>query len=1029
MKTKAKRFLAFLLCAIMMVGVAVVPVSAASDEGSSSSDVSISDVSDILNALSYSEYKDKYSAMKDETTSGMASIVVDAYNGLVADKTTATTEKLDDYYGEDAVLKTGDSGSVTWKFNVPASGMYQIDLRYCQFGEKITSIERVFFINGEVPFAEARSVVLSKVWKYNYTDLKDENGEYVLDEAGNRIPAFDKDGNGNDVRPVVSTSPKWTNYTLQDPDGFYVDPFEFYLEAGENTITLESTREAVVLDYIKLTPVASINIPTYEEYIAKHGDIEANTPVANTIKIEGEYVTNVSNKTIYPLQDRTSPITTGLTGVQSAKVQKYNIAGGSQWSTVGEWITYNIDVTESGYYGISFRYKQDLLDGMFVSRKVYIDGELPFVEAAGCRFDYTDSWDVKYLGDKIRKEDGEDIVYEDRDFFFYLEKGKHTLKFEVALGEMGEQLRQISTTLSNLNNAYLEIIKLTGSSPDANRTYNFARVMPHVLETLLDEYVKLKGVYTYLTDVTQLKGEKTATIEQLYLLLKKMSSGEDADLAGNLETFKTQLGSLGTWISSVSAQPLKVDFLTVQPANSELPESEGNFFQSLWYELSMFFYSFIIDYNSLSNEADTESDVEPVQVWIAAGRDQAQVIRNLIDNDFTYNTKISANLKLVSGGTLLPSVLAGAGPDVSLMETSSQIIDFSLRSALIPLNKFIETDKENVLAWFPSSATVPLTLYDSSEHAERETTYYGLPDKLNFSMLFYRKDILSQLGLDIPKTWDDILAMIPVLQYNNMEVGIQNDIYTFIYQSGNEAYKNGGMQINFDSTGVLNAFTKLCNMYTQYSLPYTFDFSNRFRTGEMPIGIADYTTCNQLALFASELSGLWGFTTLPGYELEDANGNKYINNSAMSTVTGCVMLEGCEEGTAQKNAWEFMKWYVGKDCQIAYTNEMVSIQGIAGRHPTPNIEAISEIPWTNDEKNAILAQFNNLAAVPNYPGSYYLERYINFAFLAAYNESKDPADSLLSYVTTINKEITRRRVEFGMDYIDVSTGEKVVVGE
>ena len=233
------------------------------------------------------------------------------------------------------------------------------------------------------------------------------------------------------------------------------------------------------------------------------------------------------------------------------------------------------------------------------------------------------------------------------------------------------------------------------------------------------------------------------------------------------------------------------------------------------------------------------------------------------------------------------------------------------------------------------------------------------------------------------------------------------------------------MQINFDDTGVLKAFTSLCNMYTQYSLPTVFDFANRFRTGEMPIAIADYTSCNQLTLFASELSGLWGFTVLPGYEHEREDGTKYINNSAIATVTGVIMLDGCENG---QNAWEFMKWYVGKDCQVAYTNEMVSIQGIAGRHPTPNTEAIKEIPWTNDERDAILAQFNNLAAVPNYPGSYYLARYVNFAFLAAYNESKDPADSLLSYVTGINKEITRRRIEFGMDYIDVTTGEKVIVG-
>ena len=1002
MKKKAKRLLAFLICVIMLIGAAAMPVSAATKGGTSSSGnkVSISDVSAILNALSYKEYQAKY-AGKQDSTDGMKDIIVDVTESMVSSDTTAKVEKVDGYYGRDDVLQVGDSGKVTWKFNVPVSGFYVIDIPYCQIKGKTTSIERVFSLNGEIPFAEARSIVLQKVWRYDY--VKDSEGK----------DSFAQDGNGNDIRPAVIEDPKWITYTLQDVDGHYTEPFEFFFEAGENTITLESTREPVVLGDIVLRPSASINIPTYQEYINKHGSIADNLPSVDPIIIEAEHVTNTSSVTVYPLQDRTSPITSGLTGMQSAKVQKYNIAGGTQWSTVGEWISYEVTVSESGYYGISFRYKQDLLSGMYVSRKVYIDGELPFVEAANCRFDFTDKWKTKYIGD------------ENNDFFFYLEAREepYTIKFEATLADMGEQLRQISDTLSNLNGAYLEIIKLTGSDPDTNRTYNFSKVMPDVLETMMVESINLKKVFNYLSNTTGLKGENTATLEQLYILLNKMASDE-GEIAGNLETFKTQLGSLGTWINTVSAQPLKVDYLQVQAANSELPESDGNFFEKLWYELSMFFYSFITDYNSLGSTADENSKVDPVEVWIAAGRDQAQVMRSLIDNDFTPKTGVSANLKLVSAGTLLPSVLAGAGPDVSLMESSAQIIDFALRSAVLPLNTHIENDEEDVLSWFPSTAIVPLTLHDSSENAETEYTYYALPDKLNFSMLFYRKDTLSDLGLDIPETWNDVLAMIPVLQYHNMEIGIQNDIYTFIFQSNNEVYKNGGMQINFDNTGVLAAFTKLCNMYTQYSLPTVYDFANRFRTGEMPIGIADYTTCNQLALFASELSGLWGFTVLPGYEHESENGS-YINNSAIATVTGCVMLEGCEN---EANAWKFMKWYVGKDCQVAYTNEMVSIQGIAGRHPTANIEAINEIPWTNEEKDAILSQFNNLAAVPNYPGSYYLARYVNFAFLSAYNEAKDPADSLISYVTTINKEITRRRIEFGMDYIDVTSGEKVIVG-
>ena len=57
---------------------------------------------------------------------------------------------------------------------------------------------------------------------------------------------------------------------------------------------------------------------------------------------------------------------------------------------------------------------------------------------------------------------------------------------------------------------------------------------------------------------------------------------------------------------------------------------------------------------------------------------------------------------------------------------------------------------------------------------------------------------------------------------------------------------------------------------------------------------------------------------------------------------------------------------------------------------------------------------DHTAAIVAYPGSYILGRYTNFAFLDAYNNHADPVDSLLSYINTINKEITRKRTEFDL---------------
>jgi ABC-type glycerol-3-phosphate transport system substrate-binding protein len=287
-------------------------------------------------------------------------------------------------------------------------------------------------------------------------------------------------------------------------------------------------------------------------------------------------------------------------------------------------------------------------------------------------------------------------------------------------------------------------------------------------------------------------------------------------------------------------------------------------------------------------------------------------------------------------------------------------------------------------------------------------------------MLFVRIDVLAELNIEIPKTWGDIYKAQTILEGNNMEIGLPTDYKMFLYQNGGELFADGGMRINLDSEEGLNAFETMCNLFTKHSFPYQYDAANRFRTGEMPILIADYTGLyNQLKVFATEIDGLWKFVPLPG--VEDANGN--INNVAISGVNADVMIGGTDH---ENEAWEYLKWYTGASCQTAYANEMVAIMGDSAKHPTANREALASMPWTTEEYIEVQKQFSALAAVPNYPGAYYIDRYTGFAFLDAYNNGADPVTELLSYINTINKEITRKREEFHLEILPEKTGTLAV---
>ena len=141
--------------------------------------------------------------------------------------------------------------------------------------------------------------------------------------------------------------------------------------------------------------------------------------------------------------------------------------------------------------------------------------------------------------------------------------------------------------------------------------------------------------------------------------------GVDEDnVAKYMDQLKSYIGTLGTWINDNKTQPLQLDYLIVQSSEKSLPAARANFFQAIWHEITKFFQSFFRNYNRMGATAAHTDSEDNVEVWLAYGRDQTQVIRNLINNDFTPQTGHLVNLKLVAGGTLLPSILANSGPDV-----------------------------------------------------------------------------------------------------------------------------------------------------------------------------------------------------------------------------------------------------------------------------------------------------------------------------------------------------------------------------
>ncbi len=849
---------------------------------------------------------------------------------------------------------------------------------------------------------------------------------------------FTTDINRNEIRPSQLQDPEWTTYVLNDNEGYlhsytvgdktYDSNYLGFVVTpdakGNVNITLDGVNEPMELNYIYFLPYESPL--SYKDYYSATSKLEGTEQGKDIIQVESENTIHTSTNVVYPIEDRTSPLCSPVDTTRMV----LNTIGTSKWSTPGQWVEYKIQVGSAGWYDIYTRFKQSYLDGMYVSRSLsiytnyeseaayvekyknnagYYNG-LPFAEAGMLRYDYSTDWQAKPLtSDKYDPKNPENSdVYQ----LYFREGVTYTLRFEVTLGSMSDQVREIQRILNALNTAYLDILQLTGATPDKSHDYDFYRTLPNTIRSMNAEIEKIRNLSQTLRENAGVASTYTGVCDKLVDLLERMVVDGGRPIAENLDTFKSYVGSLGTFLSDAKTQPLQVDYLMIQPSTEAAPPAAPNFFQAMWHEILSFIQSFFRDYNSMGASEEISEVSKSVSVWLPYGRDQANVIRNLTTNNFTQETGISVDLKLVNGGTLLPSILAGIGPDVYHGLEDSVVINYAIRGAIEPLENMEGFD--DVMKNFNHSAAKVLGIAD----ADNDTHYYGLPETQTFSMMFVRLDILADLGIEIPKTWGDLYEAQTMLQSNNMEIGVAADYQIFLYQMGGDLWADDGMRINLDSTIGLEAFETMCDMFTQNSFPYQYDGANRFRTGEMPIIIAGYTALyNQLKVFATEIEGCWTFVPVPG-TVDEETGE--IHNQSMSSVNTVVMISGIEN---KEDAWKYMCWYVGAETQGHYANEMIAILGDSAKHPTANYDALKNMPWNYDEYVEVEKQFNNLDAAENYPGFYYIGRYTNFAFLSALNDDADPSTEILSYINTINTEITRKRQEFGLETLEL--GQKL----
>ncbi len=871
--------------------------------------------------------------------------------------------------GKDSAILSNENSWCEWKVEIPQDGRYALYIDYFALEASGKEILLSLEVDGKKPYTEATNLRLPRLWK----DVVKEG-------------RFEVDNIGDDIQPVQEECKVWLRDTFIDVEGLYSEPYFIYLTKGNHNIRLTVAREAVAIS--KLSFGNEEDPETYAEYISKFDNVDKN--MGNESVIQAELIHAKNTSLIYPTYDRsdasTKPNVPGLL--------RLNTIGQSNWTTVGDSISWEADVEKAGLYRICMRARQNQNQGMNSYRTLSINGEIPFKEACNIKFPYSQKWYIKTIGD-------------DNPYYFYLEPGD-IITLTCVSGEMSEPLRNIRQSLLNVNAIYREIITVTSTDPDIYRDYFLSSQIPQIEERLSDMADFVKSTADMVSKITGTRGSQASELDYMSEMLQEFAYDPET-IPERLSYFKDAINDIGSMISTLGSQPLELDYIAFVPDGAKTPSVNVGFFEKISFGISQFLSSFAADYNSY--ESGSGDKGKTVNVWVSTGRDQMRIIKNLISDSFTTQHGINVNLSLVdTGSTLIKASLSGKGPDAAILVGGP--MELAYRGALVELSKY---GLDDIYDEFYEGTWTPYR-YNGG--------IYALPETMSFDMMFYRTDVFSELGLSAPETWDDFYKVMEVLQKEQLLVGIPeinaanmgvsdgiSTFYKFLLQSDEEYFNSENTEVNFNTEKGYAAFYKWVELYREYGLPRQYDFYSRFRTGEMPLAIQNYTAYNQLSKAAPELKGLWTFAPIPGTRREDGT----INRAQTAAFTGCIMMKAAVKHKRDNETATFLKWWVGNQTQSDYAQKLEGTMGIAARYTPANRITLKNIAWSVSEHEILDEQMAAARPIPAVPGNYLIGRSLTTAFRSAVSGKSSIRQALTVSVKSINDEISHKRKEFNLD--------------
>ncbi len=854
-----------------------------------------------------------------------------------------------------------------FQLTVAEKGLYHVGLEYVVLEAFYSNPSIEIKINGQTPFNEASDLRIPVYW---------EMVPLAIERKYNRY--------GNELLPESQPLQEWTKAYFVDPMSISSGDLYFRLQSGLNEIEITALNSPLQIGslFIKGQEI----LPTYAQ--TRH--LNLVDVGKQLITIEGENFTKKSDleiKSSYYKEPAMTPYT--------YKNTVLNQLDGSSFSRGGMKVEYTFEIPVSGDYQIALKAMKNTNIGIASAKNIYIDGSIPFEECRGYLFETSRHYETIVLGSK------------EESYWFYLEAGLHTLTIESTIHPYQEIIDRLNQIKDEINAISLLVQTITGGNTDDAIDWNILRYIPDLKETLLAFASELETIYQSINamDEGSSIAAEVSSLEVAAKQLRRVAKNPNK-IGSKLQEFSQGSGSsyqlIGNAITSLLSSPLSIDQIYVY-SNEDLPKPRANFFVRLWHGIASFFFSFFdARYNDFEIEAGT------LEVWVGQSSLYLDIIQSMIDQEFTPQTGIKVQTRIMTNPSKI--VLSNAtndNPDVVLSIDSWNPYAYALRGMLTDLSSMEGFD--DLTSTIYANNFTPVIFEDG---------VYAIPETQSVFLLYYRKDILEYLDLDVPYTWQEVINMLPVLQSHKMNFfhPLGGDsafkgygfVSPFIYQMGGEMFTPNGSTSTLRNQQTIQAIQFMTDLYTVYNLPIQVaSFFEHFRSGSLPIGISTVELYLQLKYAAPELSGQWGVAVVPGFYNEATD-----EVERWQTTYGKTSIL-FQNSSMQEEGWALIQWWNQTQTQVKFVQNIKMLLGERFLILPANMNALELSVWDNQMKSAMMeqAKWSRIPAVT--PGSYIVERELSSIWNKIVIDRMNVSVAINESIPRINRELDRKFSEFG----------------